>query len=414
MTVSSIEQGGTGMSRSDAVWLVVLFTNIIATAYGFGVYLFGTIAPDMAEWFRLSPERIGLAAAASQVGHMAGAALAGTGAQKLGLFRCIVIAQLVSAAALGLLSGSSEFWHLIVLLFLLGAMAAATWVPMVPVVQQCFRSDRRATVLGILASGTAIGVMINGFAAQPIISAWGWSGPWAVSAALSLLIGMCTVWRLGFLINVSEISGSAAGARDLNLLDRSRVMPVAIMFLNGLGFLPYQTYLTSFLRSQLGWGGSEATLVWSFMGVGGLLGGFLFGLLADRLSVKRAMFVAYLLLAFSTLAVILQLPLPLLYAAGLVFGLGYNAVFGLMGAYLAKTLVPSLSRSITGACFVSLGAGSFLGNALAGWLAGTFGSYVIVYSCVVAIAGLLVILSHMLRDDRPSVSTAKGIAADTA
>jgi predicted MFS family arabinose efflux permease len=172
-------------------------------------------------------------------------------------------------------------------------------------------------------------------------------------------------------------------------------LAAALLFVSGLAFVPYMTYLSAFLRDEHGWTIAAAGHCWSLIGVGGMFGGFLLGAVSDRISVKWTLVLTCGLMLLASLA--LSLPdLPwLVYAGSLTFGLGYYAIFGLMAAYVAKAFDPGIATPLQGVTFVAVGCGSMIGNYAGSLMAIAAGSYAVVY-CAAALGSALLILGTLL------------------
>lgn len=404
------------MNRSDYLWLVAIFTGLTASAFGFGVYLFGTIVPDMQGDLALDPQTTGIASGFAQAGFMASALFAGLFARKFGLFRTIVAFQALSTTCLFLIALCNDRVILIALLSCLGISAAAIWVPMIPAVQQIVPKARRGAVLGTLASGTAYGVLVNGLWSPLIVSEYGWRRMWIVTGCIAAALLVLLISRLRFLRLLDNCSHEAeeqkAGKRKPRL-ELASVLLIAITLLSGLAFLPFQTYLTSFFRNQYNWSMASAASLWTLIGVGGMVGGTTFGFLADKISAKWALVIAFSALCASCIVVILTSDAIPSFIAALAFGLAYNAVFGLTGAYISKTFSYSNAGLISGFTSVALGFGSMIGNYGGGWLIEVAGDYRILYTVVSVLVAVNVVASIALPRES-SVGEPKGVKARSA
>lgn len=133
--------------------------------------------------------------------------------------------------------------------------------------------------------------------------------------------------------------------------------------------------------------------LWSIVGFLGLFSGFAVGLLADRIGIKRALSLSYGLLAVSAVLVALQSKVGMLYAAAVFFGLSFFAVYGLIPAYITKTLDENKTTAVFAGANICLGVGTAFGKLGSGFIPALTGSLeqVYLYIAAVAIAAALLV-----------------------
>jgi predicted MFS family arabinose efflux permease len=87
-------------------------------------------------------------------------------------------------------------------------------------------------------------------------------------------------------------------------------------------------------------------------------------------------------------------------AAAACFGWSFYAIYGLIPAYISKTVEPRAAVKVFAVANVFLGVGTTLGNVIGGRIPGWFGSLqgVFVVASVLACAG--VIVTMILQDER--------------
>jgi predicted MFS family arabinose efflux permease len=380
--------------------LTLLFTAFIASAYGFGIYLFASLVAEMRGDLGLDYADVGLATGTAQAGFLAASLLSGIWAPRLGPVRVILGAVAATALSLLLMTrlpATHPPLLLIGLLTIMGAGAAAVWVPMVAIAQDVIPTRHRAKALGLISSGTAYGVFLNGLLIPPLVTGYGWRGVWLTMGCIAVLLLIIGCWRLRGL-RPATIAGESlqapVGGRDWKVLTHPvALLLVATMFLTGLTCAPFQTYLVPLLREDLGMPVAFATRIWTIIGAVGMIGGFLLGLLADRISIKWAMVLTYTLLSMAPLLLLglIQLEWPAvlpLSLVGVVFALAFNAVFGLVPAYMSTMFTGSSATLLFGLGNIALGLGGLLGNVMGGFVKEVTGNFTFVY-VVAAIAALL-------------------------
>jgi predicted MFS family arabinose efflux permease len=141
--------------------IVVLLTSLVAATYGFGIYLFAQLVPDMQASLGFDFSYVGSITASAQLGFLICALLAVWLTPKIGGGWMIVASGAVCALALLLIPLSNNILVIGALLTLLAGTAATVFVPMVDVVARVTAYRYRGLAMGLVSSGTSYGVAIN-------------------------------------------------------------------------------------------------------------------------------------------------------------------------------------------------------------------------------------------------------------
>ena len=388
--------------RTGPVELTILLTSFIAATYAFGVYLFSTLLPEMRVALSLSYAEIGWITGVAQIGFLAGAFVSARLVRVMGAVRLILASVFACCACLGLMPLVANGFHIAVLMVMTGCAAATVWVPMVAVVQGAITVPHQGKVLGLISSGTAYGLFLNGFSTPMLLPIGGWKSVWIFSAVVTFLL---LVWgllrlRVGQKNPMAEDAGHDRASGDFGwaaaVRDPLAITVVLLMFLNGIACMPTMNYLVAYLREEIGYSVQSAGWVWSTIGFVGMFGGFAMGALADRITVARSLNLTYLLLGISTMLFLHHAYMwEVLIGAGL-FGLSFNAIFGLIPAFVSLSFNASKATAVFAASNVMLGLGSMLGNLLGGLLREQQQSFVPVYVGALAINFLLILISLYL------------------
>ena len=393
--------------QANFVEITILFTSFIAATYGFGVYLFSTILPDMRAELHFSYTEAGGFISLAQVGFLVAALTSSVLTHKMGAQRLILLSMLTSCLSLLGLIFVSERWHIAVLLTTAGAAAAAVWVPMVAVAQELIPIKHQGKAIGLMSSGTAYGVFVNGLAVPILLPEYGWRAVWVFAAILA-----CTffIWGWARLSkhedsrNTNNPDSSATPIEQSNerisigqlFRQPSILMILVMMFLNGIACMPAQNYLMSYLRDDLGYDLAIAGRAWSAIGLFGMAGGFVMGALADKIGVKKSLTLTYLLLSVATALFLHHGSTYEVYLGAAIFGLAFNAIFGLVPAYVSLNFPKSSATLIFGLATVLLGIGSMIGNFYGGVIHDAFNSFSAVFLISTITALLLACLSFSL------------------
>jgi predicted MFS family arabinose efflux permease len=383
--------------------LSILLTSFIAATYAFGIYLFSTLLPDMRTSLSLRYTEVGWMTGSAQIGFLTGALASARLVRWMGEVRLILASVLTCSMCLALMPLMQSAAQIAVPLVIAGCAAATVWVPMVSVVQGRIAGKHQGKVLGLISSGTAYGLFLNGFSVPTLLPLGGWHVVWFFSAALTFVLLAWGVLRLpAGKVGAVQVQAPATHSNGnvgwrTALRQPVAVLVLAMMFLNGLACMPIMNYLLPFLREEVGYSVEAASWVGSAMGFAGMSGGFAMGALADRISVARSLNVTYLLLAMATLLFLSQGPLWLIMLGAALFGLAFNAIFGLLPAFVSQSFDAHKATTVFALGNFMLGSGSMLGNLLGGVLRDYQQSFVPVYIGSLGVDLLLIGLSLYLR-----------------
>lgn len=394
-------------------WIfAILFTSFITLTYGFGIYLFPALAPEMINDLNFNYAQMGITTGAVQVGFLIFALASGFLTNLLGAFRIIKASIILCALSLFGLIWADDFFTVSIFLILMGGCAASVWVPMVEVSQKYISAGYQGRVLGLMSSGTGYGVFINSFLIAYLLEDYGWRSVWLSTFCIVLLIGVSAFFLLKNLEKQDYgIGNSPDRINQLtrnNLWKKIKTLPFGqtitilfMMFLNGLSCIPFQTYLSSFLVDQQGASVDESAIAWRVIGGVGMVGGFIMGWVADRITVKWALVIVYVFLSVST-AILLYSKGSIvnLYTLSILFGLAFYSIFGLVPAYISHVYKDGTAALVFSFGNVFLGLGGIIGNALGGQLREKYGSFEGIYALILAASLCTVIISICMRSEQ--------------
>jgi predicted MFS family arabinose efflux permease len=389
----------------NPIEVTFFLTAFVAATYAFGIYLFSALIPEIRLSLNIDQGVIGVASGASQAGNMVCAVVAGLMVPRLGSMRTIFVFLAVCVLTQVGFFFVGEVYSLVAILFVMGGTGAAVWVAIVVVAQSTIPASHRGRALGIMSSGTSFGLLINGIIVPHIVSAWGWRYVWLVMAAITLALVGVAALRLRMLYSIAEGGVKSEIPEELSITHSLRgpaaIASCVLLFGTALSLVPYQTFLTSLLQESEHWSAANASLAWSAIGTGGIVGGFLLGWIADKVTVKRTLVLVYLIL-------LTAMPVPALFSshqwlvqiALFLIGMSYFAIFGLIAAYIANAFDAENASIISGITFIAVGFGSMLGNFFDGQIIKHMNSYHALYGGCSAVILLLVATSIFMPSDR--------------
>ncbi|MBH0247472.1 MFS transporter [Streptomyces cavourensis] len=160
--------------------------------------------------------------------------------------------------------------------------------------------------------------------------------------------------------------------------------------------MPFQNYLSPYLREGLGFDIGFAAQVWGAIGIIGMFAGFAVGWLSDRIGVRAALVMCYTLF-FLSAAILVVAPVGFLpMVSGVLFALAFYPIYGLVPAYVSKSASGAAATVIFGITNVTQGLGGIAGNYTAGFLKNVTGDFMWYYVVIAVTAVVLALLTLQL------------------
>ncbi|HET6143139.1 MAG TPA: MFS transporter [Candidatus Acidoferrales bacterium] len=167
---------------------ILILCALAAMLDGFAAQMIGYVAPSLAYEMHLAPSELSRIFAVSLIGLMLGALSFGPIADRYGRRRVIVSCTLL----FGLFTLATAFAHsvnsLIALRFLAGLGFGGVMPNTIALTAEYSPQRRRGTMITIMFCGFPIGATIVGFAAVPILPAYGWRGVFVLAGFMPLLL----------------------------------------------------------------------------------------------------------------------------------------------------------------------------------------------------------------------------------
>ncbi|MBX9755294.1 MAG: MFS transporter [Pseudomonadaceae bacterium] len=396
--------------RLNAV-VVVLLTSLVGATYGFGIYLFAQLVPDMQAALGFSFTYVGAITAAGQLGFLLCALLAAWLTPKVGGGWVILASGIVCAIALLLMPLSNNILVIGALLTVLAGTAATVFVPMVDVISRVVAYRYRGMAMGLVSSGTSYGVFINSLLV-PIYAPQGeWRTVWWLVGIIALVLAAVVLWvfkRGGLLSKAPAAAAEPATVEESTPQLRQTDLKAELMkpwvlmvwsmnFLIGFATFPFQNYLSSYLRIELGFGVAYTAQIWATIGFVGMFAGLAVGWLSDRIGLRPAMLLVYACVALAALILVVQPSGYWPVIAAVLFSTAFYPIFGLIPAYVSKLASSTATAvAIFAIANVMQGTGGMLGNYGAGLLASQSASFSGIYAAIGMVAVVLIALTIKL------------------
>jgi MFS family permease len=363
--------------------------------------------------------RAGISAAMT-VGFIAmGVAGFGWGAlsDRIGAKPVVLMAAVLLGAGLFLASRATDLW---VFQFayggLVGASGGAFFAPIISTTLGWFDKHRSLAVSLVSVGGGVAPMVITPFASV-LIETYGWRSAmlWIAIGAVIILIPASLLIRRAPAPAAEEPASSANAAMPaehrpssaLAALRTPQFIVLAATFFLCCAAHSGPIFHTVSYAMICGASALAAASIYSVEGVAGLFGRLVFGVLADRLGVRRVLVGGLVLQAVGIYVYIYVTQLTHFYMLAVVLGMAYGGVMPLYSVLARDYFSPQVMGTVLGAATMTASIGMAFGPFGGGWLYDTFGSYHWLYiaSAGIGIAAAAMALAFpppkQIEDDRP-------------
>ncbi len=396
-------------------WIIVLTgTLCIVACLGFGRFALGMLLPSMASTLTLSYSQIGFISTGNFIGYLASVLFCGHIARLIGSRRLIVIALVIIAASMALISRAGSFTAILVLYFVTGMGSGAANVPVMGLITAWFDRTIRGRAAGFVVIGSGFAIIISGKLIPFVnrtIGPEGWRINWMILAATVAVIAV--VGHI-FLRNKPEDKGleplgsdgksvtSVPQTREGTSIYKNKTLYLlgAIYFLFGYTYVIYATFIVTTLVRERGFSETVAGNFWSWVGLLSLLSGPVFGTISDRLGRKAGLMIVFSLQSLAYLLVAANLPPVFLYLSIGFYGIVAWSIPSIMVAAVSEYV--GIDRALSAFGFITFifGLGQITGPSIAGVLAERTGSFSSSFFMAAAFAGVAFVLASFLKKPR--------------
>lgn len=315
---------------------------------------------------------------------------------------------LVAAVLLGLgLFVASRANDLLVFQFayggLIGASGGAFFAPLIATTLGWF-DKHRSLAVSLVSLGGGIAPMTMTPLATVLIANYGWRNAMMMTAiaAVALIIPAAFLIRRAPMVMAEAPSpGSDVAPAEPAPTRMSAIFRKPQFFiLAGVFFLCCAAHSGPIFHTVsyamlCGASALAAASIYSVEGFAGLFGRVIFGVLADRIGVKRVIVAGLALQAIGIYSYIYVSELPHFYMLAVVLGLVYGGVMPLYSVLARDYFGPNVMGTVLGGITMTSSIGMAFGPLGGGWLFDTFGDYHWLYvaSAAVGLAGAALALA---------------------
>ncbi|WP_439600602.1 MFS transporter [Devosia sp.] len=306
----------------------------------------------------------------------------GTLSDRIGARPVVLIASVLLGAGLILGSQASD-----ILMFqfayggLVGAAGGAFFAPIISATLGWFDKNRSLAVSLVSIGGGIAPMVITPFASL-LIQTYGWR-----SAMLSIAIGALVVIipaallirRAPTVVEAAPAAATQATPRQASsgwsALRTPQFIVLATVFFLCCAAHSGPIFHTVSYAMICGASALAAASIYSVEGLAGLFGRVIFGVLADRLGVRRVIVAGLALQAVGIYVYIYVSELPQFYLLAAVLGLAYGGVMPLYSVLARDYFSPRVMGTVLGGMAMTSSIGMAFGPVGGGWLYDTFGTY---------------------------------------
>ncbi|MFC2065941.1 MFS transporter [Chloroflexota bacterium] len=384
-------------------WAVLILLFFLQTSASLVVLSFGPLAPFLQEDLNISRTQVGMFTSAVYASQLFLGLICGWLVDRFGVRRFLLLGPGIIGLFFIALSKTPSFGIALILVFLGGAGYVFINPSAAKALAYWFSPRTRATAIGIMKSGVALGGAIGGAVLPVLALMLGWRSALTSAAVAVIIFGALAVTVYRESPKSPSVEAPAFGLKELGRVVTNR----SILLLGGAGAaysaiqLSLLTYLVLFLKEVVLLPVVMAGTYLTVVGLSGIAGRILWSVISDRVFGGRRKVVLVTIgfitgiMALSTAFLATASPRWLLYIMMAIFGFaatGWTAVF--------ITFVAELAGREQAATGVGLGLtlvamGIVFGPPLFGYIVDTTHSYTIawtVFGILAAIGGALMIL----------------------
>lgn len=276
---------------------------------------------------------------------------------------------------------------------LVGASGGAFFAPLMATTVAWF-DKHRSLAVSLVSIGAGVAPMIVTPLATLLIQAQGWRS----AMMLTAIVAAALIVPAGLLVRRAPAALAAAPSPATDVapqeprpsdamaaLKTPQFVVLAVTFFLCCAAHSGPIFHTVSYAMLCGASAIAAASIYSVEGVAGLFGRLLFGVLADRIGVKRVLIAGLALQSIGIYLYIYVTELQHFYMLAVVLGMVYGGVMPLYAVLARDYFGPHVMGTVLGAAVMTSSIGMAFGPVGGGWLFDTFGSYYWLYIASAAV-----------------------------
>ena len=354
-------------------WLFVLTGMfLIITTTGFARMAYGIILPFMQEGLRLSTAQSGMLGTILFLGYLLTVGTSGILTIRFGAKSVLLIGSWLVVISLIGLAFVSSFWVASICMLCAGAGSALVYTPLMSITVGWF-PDKRGTVMGILLSGAGIGMLFSGIIVPYVVRIfpeYSWRGAWFLFGVITCIV----VFVTSIVLKNPEVTEDEGKRNNKSFLWKTKELYIIawMYFIVGVVYLIPNLYQTSFMINN-GISASISGTVYAIAGMFSIVGAPVWGLISDRIGIKRALSIALLLAVVGDMIPIIFGNITGFIISAIIWGSSLGGILLLIQVAATKQVSPKYVSMAISFISVFYAVGQMIGPGLAGWIIGVIG-----------------------------------------
>ncbi|MES5955354.1 MFS transporter [Bacillus fungorum] len=354
-------------------WVFVLIGMfLIITTTGFARMAYGIILPFMQEGLRLSTAQSGMLGTILFLGYLLTVGTSGIFTIRFGAKSVLLIGSWLVVVSLLGLAFVYSFWLVAICMLCAGAGSALVYTPLMSITVGWF-PNKRGTVMGLLLSGAGIGMLFSGIIVPYIVRTfpeYSWRGVWFLFGVITCIV----VCIASIILKNPDVTEDEEKRNHKSFLWKTKELYVIawMYFIVGIVYLIPNLYQTSFMIDS-GISAAMSGTVYAIAGMFSIVGAPVWGLISDRIGIKKTLCIALLLAVIGDMTPILFGNIMGFIVSAIIWGSSLGGILLLIQVAASKQVSQKYVSMAISFISVFYAVGQMIGPGLAGWIIGTSG-----------------------------------------
>jgi sugar phosphate permease len=385
---------GTIVSKQPIHWAWVVLGSSFATlfiTYSIRIGAYSVLLPEMIKDFQMTKAQAGMIKSAFSMAYLLLAPLMGWLTDRIGGRKVISFFCLFLGGGTFLMSKTNGLALSVLFYSIVGVGAAATWVPIVALIQYWFGERRRGLALGILSPSYGIGFGLMGLILPLIVLKYHWRVGWSILGISGLFLFFLngvllrdrpeamglSPWGESFEAKKESRTPPHPGMAYYEILRMGRFWVIGLSyFLISYGTYTVVDFVVTYGAMELSIPYQTASLFITVIAFSGVMGAVLLMVLSDYIGRKKSLMIIQSLVALGILVIIFGGDhVPLLILGLGCFGFLYGAIWPLYGACARDYFPKEMTGAVFGLMTIFYGLGAMVSPVLTGHLADVTGTF---------------------------------------
>ncbi|PFU42010.1 MFS transporter [Bacillus cereus] len=354
-------------------WIFVLTGMfLIITTTGFARMAYGGILPFMQEGLQISTSQSGMLGTIIFLGYLLTVGTSGILTIRLGAKSVLLIGSWLVVISLIGLAFVSSFWIAAIFMLCSGAGSALVYTPLMSITVGWF-PEKRGTAMGLLLSGAGIGMLFSGIIVPYIVRTfpeYSWRSSWLLFGVITCIV----VFFASIVLKNPEVTEDEGERNNKSFLWKTKELYIIawMYFIIGVVYLIPNLYQTSFMIDN-GISAPISGTVYAIAGMFSIVGAPVWGLISDRIGIKKTLCIALLLAVIGDMIPIIFGHIIGFIMSAIIWGSSLGGILLLIQVAASKQVSPKYVSMAISFISVFYAVGQMIGPGLAGWIIGESG-----------------------------------------